>query len=262
MRYLIPFALFVSSCGPGSKDEVEHYYLKKAEHKPAAHWSYEGATGPEHWGELSPSYSLAVNGKRQSPINIDTSSVVEEAQAELIFRYRVKKKPDFINNGHTLQHEQEDDGSEIEVGGKHYRLEQFHIHTPSEHTIDGQHFPLELHMVHKAADGEIAVLAIFYKEGNSSQALKYIADVEVPSEKGEGAAMQQSIRLDELIPDKPDYYSYSGSFTTPPCTEGVRWFILKQALEADGVLLSKIADVLKANNRPVQDLNGRTVYGE
>lgn len=261
MRFLIAVVLFVVSCDPVEKDKSEHYYLKKTAYHPDAHWSYEGATGPENWGGLSASYSLAASGKKQSPVNIDTSKVVEDKLPELIFRYRSEERPDFINNGHTLQHQQEQDGSEIKVAGKHYQLEQFHLHAPSEHTIDGKHFPVELHMVHKAADGEIAVLAIFYKAGESSQALKYITRVKLPGEKGDKTVMKQGIHLRDLVPAQPEYYTYSGSFTTPPCSEGVKWFVLKQALEAEEKLLDTIAEILKHNNRPVQELEGRQVHG-
>ncbi len=261
MRFLIAVVLFVVSCGPAEKVKSEHYYFKKTAHHPDAHWSYEGATGPEYWGKLSASYSLADTGKKQSPVNIDTSKLVADKLPELIFSYRSKERPDFINNGHTLQHQQEEDGSEIEVAGKHYKLEQFHLHSPSEHTVDGKYFPVELHMVHKAEDGEVAVLAIFYKAGESSQALKYVAHAKLPEKEGDKTVMKQGIRLRDLVPAQPDYYTYSGSFTTPPCSEGVKWFILKQALEAEEKLLDTIAEILKHNNRPAQDLEGREVHG-
>ncbi|MCF6312536.1 MAG: carbonic anhydrase family protein [Verrucomicrobiales bacterium] len=261
MRFLIAIVLFIVSCGPGEKDKSEHYYFKKTAHHPDIHWSYEGATGPEYWGKLSASYRLADTGKKQSPVNIDTSKVVVDNLPELIFRYHSGERPDFINNGHTLQHQQEQDGSEIEVAGKHYQLEQFHLHSPSEHTIDGKHFPIELHMVHKAKDGEVAVLAIFYKAGESSQALNYIASAKLPDKKGNKSVMKQGIRLNDLVPTQPEYYTYSGSFTTPPCTENVKWFVLKQELEADEELLKNLAEILKHNNRPIQDLDGREIHG-
>ncbi len=257
---LLVFFVIINSGSNGEPGTPLHYYFTKKEHKKAAHWSYEGDTGPENWGELSSSYILARTGRKQSPVNIETKAVKTAALPDLILRYR-GERPVFVNNGHTLQHDKGNDGSEFEVGGKHYRLEQFHLHSPSEHTVDGQHFPLELHLVHKSADGEVAVIAVFFKEGNESKALKLAADVHIPDKEGEEMKMKQDIKLRELLPAEPHYFTYSGSFTTPPCTEDVRWFILKYCVEASAPLLRELANALHSNNRPVQKLNERVIQG-
>ncbi len=260
MRKLITVVFLATACNSAPQGASDHFYLDKQATEHAAEWSYEGETGPDHWGDLSPQYRLATTGKMQSPINIDTHTVKIEDLPELELHYG-GETPDFVNNGHTIQHNQENDGSELIVGGKHYRLEQFHLHAPSEHTIDGRLLPLEIHVVHKAADGEIAVIAVFVEEGKSSAALKLIADAQIPDHKGDTGSLKQPILMRHLLPVEPHYYTYRGSFTTPPCTEGVRWFVLKHRLEATGPLLRKMADALKNNHRPVQALNGRVVRG-
>jgi carbonic anhydrase len=249
-------ALLVGAC-----DSTGHYYLQKEAHEHAAEWGYEGATGPEHWGELSPEYRLATEGKNQSPVNIDTTLVERATLPDLNFRYGMER-PVFLNNGHTLQHDEEG-GSELEVGGQLYRLEQLHFHTPSEHTIDGRHAPLEVHLVHMTSDGEVAVVAVLVQEGESSNAIQLLAGAHMSDETGETVTIaREPVDPRELLPSDRSYYSYVGSFTTPPCTEGVRWFVLRQPGEAISPgLLSEIAEILNGNNRPVQPLNSRVVRG-
>lgn len=260
MQKTIGIALLLTACSSAPEETPDHFYLDKQASQHAVEWSYEGDTGPEHWGDLNPRYGLAQTGKMQSPIDIDTAAVVIGELPELTLRYR-GEAPAYINNGHTIQHDQDDDGSELVVDGKHYRLEQFHIHAPSEHTFNGRFLPLELHLVHKAADAEIAVIAVLFEEGESSTALQLLAESEVPDHEGERGKVKQPILVRDLLPKEPEYYTYRGSFTTPPCTEDVRWFVLKYHVQATAPLLNKIAKALKNNNRPVQPLNGRTVQG-
>jgi len=245
-------------CNTTPEEPDDHYYLVKGEHQHEVPWSYSGKTGPAYWGDLSEGYRMAKLGKQQSPINIDTSALVAGNLGGLDFHYR-GETPGMVNNGHTIQHDHEDDGSRIEFEGKSFRLEQFHFHAPSEHTINGKHFPLEIHLVHRASDGEIAVVAVFIEEGSSSAALRLIAGEKMPDKQGDLATMKQPVYLRDLLPAEAAYYTYAGSFTTPPCTEGVRWILLKHRVEASAELLQKLAGILKRNNRPVQPLHGRKV---
>jgi carbonic anhydrase len=245
-------------CSTAPLQQDDHYYLAKDKHQHAASWSYSGATGPAFWGDLSKGYRMAKLGKQQSPIDIDTSALVAGNLGGLVFHYR-GETPGMVNNGHTIQHNHEDDGSRIEFEGKRFLLEQFHFHAPSEHTIDGKHFPVEIHLVHRASDGEIAVVAVFLEEGSSSIALRLIAGEKMPDKHGEKATMKQPVYLRDLLPSKASYYTYEGSITTPPCTEGIRWILLKHRVEASADLLQKMASILQGNNRPVQPLHGRKV---
>ncbi len=139
MSFLEFFVLLAAATGPG-----KHWYLKKKEHRHRVKWGYIGDIGPAHWGDLSPAYKLAKNGRKQSPIDIDTGKTVPANLPEPRFHY-VDEKAVFLNNGHTLEHE-EGKGNWLEWNGKRYRLAQFHFHTPSEHTVDGRHAPMEIQM--------------------------------------------------------------------------------------------------------------------
>jgi carbonic anhydrase len=236
----------------------EHSYFSEEARDHAAPWSYEGSTGPENWGELALEYHMAKDGREQSPIDIDTAAVQPSVQPTLHFEYGEERSV-FTNNGHTIQHDAERE-SYLEIQGKRYRLEQFHGHTPSEHSVDGRYAPLEIHFVHRAADGEVAVVAVLVQEG-SSRKIRLFPGVESPDQTGERETMNAATCLMDYLPTDHSYYEYQGSFTTPPCTEGVRWFVLKQWAEASRQLLSELHEILKNNNRPVQPLNDRIVKG-
>lgn len=233
-----------------------HPYFAKAEHTPAAKWGYEGDIGPAFWGSLNPAYRLARDGKQQSPINIDSSRAAPRELATLSFAYRMEQLTSF-NNGHTIQHDDQP-GSFLTVGPDKYALEQFHVHTPSEHTIDGRHFPMELHLVHKSSQGATAVVAILI-EANENGVLDVPPYYALPARAGEETRFTGRRNPAEFLPESRAYYEYRGSFTTPPCTEGVRWIVLKTAVQAHPEMIVRFVQILKANNRPVQALHGRKV---
>lgn len=233
-----------------------HPYFAKEEHTPAAKWGYEGDIGPAFWGMLNPAYQLARDGKQQSPINIDSSEAAPRELATLRFAYRTEQLTSF-NNGHTIQHN-EQPGSFLTVGADKYALEQFHVHTPSEHTIDGCHFPMELHLVHKSSQGAMAVVAVLI-EANENGVLNVPPYYALPARAGEETRFTGRRNPAEFLPESRAYYEYRGSFTTPPCTEGVRWIVLKTAVQAHPEMIDRFVQILKANNRPIQALHGRTV---
>ena len=223
------------------------------------HWGYTGHEGPENWGDLDPKYTMCKAGSSQSPINITKEvSIMSKDLEVLSFKYATSASS-ILNNGHTIQVNIQE-GSDIEVDGIKFNLKQFHFHTPSENQIDGQHFPLEAHFVHASKDGQLAVVAVMFEEGKENKIIKKIWD-RMPSKAGETSTCGlPATMIKEILPKKKDYYRFSGSLTTPPCSEGVRWMVLK-----DYATISKaqVAEFLKVmhheNNRPVQPVNARKV---
>ena len=222
-------------------------------------WSYEGETSPEHWADLEDN---DCDGERQSPINIPTTEAVKDS-VELLginnFHYSKNTKINsVVNNGHSIQYNF-NEGDYLEYNGEKYKLAQFHFHAPAEHLIDGVRYPLEIHMVHVTPSKKILVLSFMVKEGNESEAFKELEDFLPLKKKQEKAANFNYDFLDHIKKDFK-YYHYVGSLTTPPCTEGVDWFIMQEPI----ILSEKQVDLMEQsmphdNYRPVQPLNGRIV---
>ena len=230
----------------------------------APHWSYEGHEGPSYWATLNPAYATCDEGTAQSPVDI------READAGSAKPWKLSYKPsalrivhhenvtDLVDNGHTIQVTVEE-GSTLTTGRNTYQLKQFHFHTPSEHTIDGKNAPMEVHFVHESADNNFAVVAVLFAEGSPNENLaKLIANF--PKAKGNATYLPE-VKLDLVLylPPKNDAYTYMGSFTTPPCTENVEWFVFRNPVIASREQLNAFAARLRPNNRPVQPLNGRTI---
>lgn len=220
-------------------------------------WSYEGRTGPAHWGDLAPAYALARTGQQQSPIDIATARTVAEEAPALVVKYEPNSL-EILNNGHTVEDEYHGAGT-LTVAGHEYRLAQFHFHAPSEHTIDGAHAPLEMHLVHKDPDGKLAVIGVLVREGRANPELARLAE-HLPTKPGRKEEVE-GLLVDpaKLLPASLASYRYSGSLTTPPCTEGVSWFVLQQSIEASAAELAAFHKVIHGNNRPTQPLHGREV---
>lgn len=219
----------------------------------AAHWGYEGEQGARHWGTMEPGFALCQNGKAQSPIDIQVAAGAVKP-APMVFSY-AQSAAEVINNGHTIQVNVADGGS-ITLEGVDYKLVQFHFHTPSEEKVRGQAYPLEAHLVHKSADGQLAVVAVLFEEGDENQALKAIfSGLPVAAEK----TLATRFNPASLLPAYQGYYQFMGSLTTPPCSEGVRWQVLKQRVELSRSQLAAFRKLYKMNARPVQPVNDRKV---
>ncbi|MEH6516096.1 MAG: carbonic anhydrase family protein [Halioglobus sp.] len=194
--------------------------LQAAEGKP--HWAYDGEHGPKHWGKLSPDYVLCEAGVNQSPVDI--VSALETDLPAIVMDYG-SDSLNIINNGHTAQVNVEP-GSFLRVENEQYELKQFHIHVPSEHRIDGEQFLLEVHYVHQNAEGELAVVAALHREGEDHPILTRYVGL-IPEEVGAPVPFKVSLHDLPIVTLDKEYYRYNGSLTTPPCSEGVRWFVLK-----------------------------------
>lgn len=251
------FAILLLSQSLMAQDRpVVHHYFSKTPHTHAAEWSYSGKTGPAFWGRLDPSYRLADTGRQQSPIDINTKHSAFAKLPELKFDYR-RERISVVNNGHTIQHN-ESPGSFLYVGDEKFSLEQFHMHTPSEHTLDGKPFELEIHFVHKSKSGAVAVVGVLVEADEKSD-LELPLHHDLPKVAGENVEVNRSRNPSDFLPRGREYFSYSGSFTTPPCTEQVRWIVLKQPIGVPPKIIERFAAILKSNNRPVQKLNDRVI---
>lgn len=221
------------------------------------HWGYAGAEGPEFWGSLSDKFATCKDGKSQSPVNIDNAGSIEAKLPAIAFNYSASPMK-IVNNGHTIQVNYSGD-STITVEGKTFKLVQFHFHTPSENQIDGKAYPMEAHFVHADAKGNLAVIGVMYDKGAAD---KVVADIwgKMPTKGGETVELASTINAMDMLPANKDYYRFDGSLTTPPCTEGVTWMVMKSAKTVSEEQTSQFAGMFHGNNaRPVQAVNARVV---
>jgi carbonic anhydrase len=221
------------------------------------HFTYEGDQGPSHWASLTTDYSACGVGKNQSPIDISTNNSIAADFDDIEFNYTTSAL-NILNNGHTVQANY-DAGSSISINGKTYNLAQFHFHTPSEHQFDGESSPIEMHLVHVSEEGDLAVVGVLFSEGEENSALLDIVEANPDSESEVETIAGVTVDANDLLPSETLEYRYSGSLTTPPCSEGVKWFVLQNSLELSSAQLSSFQEVLGTNNRPVQNLNAREV---
>jgi len=230
----------------------------------AKHWAYEdgsGTVGPAHWSSI-PGNEPCGAGKRQSPIALVSAGAAASSSAELHDTFGYKpSKISLVNNGHTVQATY-DPGSSLSEGGATYSLAQFHFHAPSEHTLDGWSLPLEIHLVHLDAAGKPAlVVGLLVKEGRANPALAAVF-ANLPKHEGDkvepaGATVDASA----MFPADRSHFAYDGSLTTPACSEGIRWRVMRQPIEMSASQIQAYRSLphLGHTNRPIQLANGRTV---
>ncbi len=218
------------------------------------HWSYEGPGGPEAWGKLKPEYATCSSGQRQSPIDLRDGIQV---QLEPI-RFEYQPSPfGVIDNGHTVQVNVAP-GNFIETMGRRFHLQQFHFHRPSEERIDGRQSDMAAHLVHQDAEGRLAIVAVLLERGSAQPVVQTVWN-NLPLEKGQEQPAQVGIDLNQLLPAERGYFTYMGSMTTPPCSEGVLWMVMKQPVPISAGQLSIFARLYPMNARPVQPAAGRII---
>lgn len=213
----------------------------------ARRWSYEGNDGPEHWGEIDPSYATCRIGQRQSPI--DLVNARPQGSADIVFHYHPSRVR-ILNDGHTVLVNY-GAGSHIEVDGRRYEVLQYHFHVPSEHAADGALFAAELHIVHKDADGQLAVVGILIEPGTENTALRPLLS-SLPEQEGQENDLGITINAADFLPAVRACCRYNGSLTTPPCTEGVHWVVMTTPVQLSTDQLAVLERVLKGNSRPIQ----------
>ncbi len=227
--------------------------LALADH--GTHWGYSGAEGPAHWGKLDPHFTTCQTGNSQTPI--DLANFVDSQKPPIGFHYQPGGE-DEVNNGHTIQINY-DHGSSITLDGRDYELKQYHFHTPSENHIRGREFPMEAHLVHADRDGHLLVIAVMFNEGDENPALT-TPWAAMPDHPDGSAHLDRLASAEELLPKNRDYYRFTGSLTTPPCTEGVTWIVMKEPVSASAAQISRFTQSIgHPNNRPIQPLNARVV---
>ncbi len=221
-----------------------------------AHWGYAGHEGPEFWGDLSPDYAICKSGKNQSPIDIN--ELTESELNPIVFQYSAVPL-DIVNNGHTIQVNYAP-GSTITVDGKTFNLLQFHFHTPSENTVMNVSYPMEAHLVHADDGGNLAVVGVLFEDGATNPFIESIW-AHMPVKAGESKKVASvTLTANDMLPADQSYYRFNGSLTTPPCSEGVRWMLLKSPVPVSKAQAEKFTTVVGGpNNRPVQAVNARPV---
>lgn len=220
-------------------------------------WGYQGAIGPDHWSALAPEYA-GCDGKAQSPVDI--RAPVKASLPALHFDYR--SGPLAIdNNGVTIRvnYPPGRSGDFLIVGDTRYQLVQFHFHRPSEEYIDGKPYPMALHLMHKSRDGKVAGVTVLLKPGAANATVQQLWDhmpvTPGPDQQVAGAAVNPA----DLLPASYAYYTYTGSLTAPPCTEGVTWIVLESPVEISPAQIAAFAKLFPHDVRPPQPLNGRVV---
>jgi len=223
------------------------------------HWGYQGHDSSSHWGDLTPEYGTCKKGKNQSPINIVTTKVEHSGHQDKIKFEYVTPATEIVNNGHTVQ-VNVDAGSSIKIDNEVFLLKQFHFHTPSENQINGKSFPLEVHFVHVSKQNHLAVVGVMFEEGVDNPILREIWE-KMPHKVGHKATIFfSSEHINSILPDNREYYKFTGSLTTPPCSENVKWMVMKNYSYISGPEKREFLHNLHhENNRPVQEINGRVI---
>lgn len=217
-------------------------------------WAYSGEGGPNNWAKLTSEFSTCA-GKNQSPINL--TAFIEADLKPIKFAYAPGSN-EILNNGHTIQVNYAE-GSSITIDGIRFSLKQFHFHVPSENQVKGKSYPMEVHLVHADKDGNLAVVAVMFVEGKENKLLAQIWP-QMPHSAGEKHALSSSVSATGLLSSNRDYYRFNGSLTTPPCSEGVRWLVMKKPITASKDQIEAFAHAMHhPNNRPIQPVNARAV---
>lgn len=227
----------------------------RAKRAPPSHeWSYEGETGPEQWGKLNPAWAKCGSGERQSPIDIRDGIKVD--LEPVMFDYQPSYVT-IVNNGHTVQVDVSG-GSSITLTGRKYELMQFHFHRPSEEKVNGRNFEMVAHLVHKSPEGKLLVVAVLIESGMQHGLIQTLWG-NLPLEKNEPVTPVSAIDLKQILPPHREYYTYMGSLTTPPCSEGVQWIVMKEPIQASPQQIEIFSRLYPMNARPVQAASGRLI---
>jgi carbonic anhydrase len=251
----------IVSCS-GEETDSESY---NDEH--AVHWGYEAENGPDVWSSMNSAWASCSEGLEQSPIDLTGATMIElpavdihtpsGQEVEVLNQAGVIHE---LDNGHTIQINAKT-SEKLTVGDKSYALVQFHFHAPSEHTVDGRYLPMEMHFVHQADDGALAVVGVLIDEGAENPGITPLW-AQLP----EGPGAETTVKIpagfaDHIFPEVGSgFYHYDGSLTTPPCSEGVKWYVRKTITSLSNEQIAEFTAIYYHNNRPVRALNARTVY--
>jgi carbonic anhydrase len=214
------------------------------------HWSYAGSEGPEHWADLHEDYETCQTGSFQSPVDFPAS--VAPAPLDVLATDYAPSSGALVDNGHTLQVGFDDAANQALVDGEAHRLVQFHFHARSEHMMAGEAYPLEMHLVHQSASGGLAVVGVFFEVGAESVPLREVLSA-TPGTHDEPMMLQELVDLPALLPGDDSGWAYSGSLTTPPCTEGVKWHVHATPMSVSEEQLNAFTALHPDSYRPVMN---------
>ena len=220
---------------------------------PGDHWSYEGETGPANWGR-HPKWSQCATGSRQSPIDLRDGMKVD--LEPIAFDYKPSSF-NVIDNGHTIQ-VNVGPGNTITLQNNSYELTQFHFHRPSEERINGKGFEMVIHLEHKDSAGKVAVVAVLLERGRAQNMIQTVWN-NLPLEKNDTVTPSIVLNVADVLPARRDYFTYMGSMTEPPCTEGVLWMVMKEPVQASPAQMALFSRLYPLNARPIQSSSGRVV---
>jgi carbonic anhydrase len=227
------------------------------------HWSYAGKNGPSHWSAMDPHFVVCGNGKAQSPIDLESRDAKTGKADEFHIDYE-KGAVALVNNGHTVQANVSDAKDTVLFDGDTYRLAQFHFHSPSEHTTDGTRFPLEIHFVNQDGRKRVVVVGVMVKLGKPNESLASVLKALPATAKEAPKDTRPPITVDlgSILPPVHKAFVYAGSLTTPPCTEGVHWIVLKEPIQMSNDQIASFTRIFPDNHRPLQKANGREIDNE
>jgi carbonic anhydrase len=226
-----------------------------------APWDYEGKRGTLEWGKLDPAYKACSHGKEQSPIDI-RGAKLNKALQPIQFHF-LAGPVTLENNGHTvIAHV--DPGSYMVANGVRYDLQQFHFHHPAEEAVKGKLTDMDVHLLYQSADGHQAVVAVRLTEDITTppNAVLSILWPHLPTKTGETQKVTDMVNPGGFLPADRGYWTYMGSLTIPPCTEGIRWFVMEDDMTLSRDQLKAIAALFKVNSRPLQDTHGRKIEAD
>lgn len=217
--------------------------------------SNEGKVNPTEWIEIE--LKTCGRGKFQSPINIEAAQINDKKEANLKIEYD-KVHFSVENNGYTIKANAKNERNILVVDGVEYKFVELHFHTPSEHQLNGQYTDMEAHLVHQSEDGGLAIIGLMIQNGRENEIFDSIWSV-FPYEESGMTITVQNVELSKILPDMKSVYHYEGSLTTPPCTEGVKWFVFEQPIELSNKQIEMFVNLFQQNNRPLQQLNDREI---
>lgn len=217
-------------------------------------WGYEGAGGPENWARIDPRNALCASGQRQSPIDIRDGIKVDLEAIRFDYRPSTFR---IVDNGHTVSVAVGD--STFSLTGKTYELEDIHFHRPAEMRINGQRYDMSAHLVHRAHDGSLAVVALLLDRGTEHPEIQTLWNNLPLEKKAPVQPPKATVDPAKLLPDSKQYYTFMGSLTTPPCTEGVLWIVMKQPVQVSDEQIRIFNRLYRNNARPVQATGDRLI---
>jgi carbonic anhydrase len=245
----------VANAEKSEKVAIKSIVISKPSDSSKVQWGYEGDKSPENWSKLTPEFAICETGRNQSPINIDRTLDADLKPLKVFQRFPAS---DIINTGHSIQVNFKQ-GNILAIDGVLYQMKQVSFHAPSENTIHGKSYPLEAQILHSDVKGNLAILSIMFEEGKASEALGRLWQ-QMPANIGVPVVLKSRVLPSELVSQINEYYRYNGSITTPPCSEGVSWVVLKKPMTASTAQVEAFKKVIQnQNNRPVQEINARFV---